>query len=505
MFVFDKSPVRPMLACFALLYSTTTLAQPAIEAGDLPSPVKKIEPDNASEEAPPDEAPDNQGTYPIVAPREPVNIPAEVAKDSEKVFRHVLADTYRDNPRIIAERQGFEETGEQFNQALAGWLPTINASYGRGRRRNRLDNEPFEYFDAEEKTVRFSQPLVDLQVYFELDSADDTVKARGAQLVSVTQDVLLQGIEAYINTVRDQQILKLSRNNVKVLKRSRERTRERFKFGEATKTDFSQSKARVSRAESDVIQAVASLAISRARFERIVGYKPEQTLSYPSTLPDVPESLDAVLDKALRKNPRIISARFSEKSAAEAVKANKADLLPTVSLDASTSRAEGSGLFGANIDTEDVIVNITLPLYRGGSQYSRIRRLQSQQSRRKYELRDITNEIREQTVGIWERYVTSQANIKAQKDTIRAAEIALEGVKAEQIYGTRSVLDVLDAEQELFVAKVELARAIQEKKVAMYNLLAIMGELSPARLGLGIDAYSTKETYDDIKYQFIGF
>jgi TolC family type I secretion outer membrane protein len=431
--------------------------------------------------------------------------PERQVEKPDVIFREALRATYLNNPRIIAERRGFEETSEQFNQAFAAWLPTINLEYRRGRRRNRVDNEQFEYFDAEDQVFRASQPIVDTRAYFEVDATDNTVKARGAQLVSITQEVLLRGVSAYADVVRDQQILKFSRENVEVLKESRENTRERFDYGETTRTDLSQAEARVSRAISSTIRAIGNLSTAKARFERIVGHKPTRVLAYPDALPALPKTLEEAIDIALRQNPRIVQARYTEQAAEESVAANKADLLPTVRLDASASRSEGSGLFGANIDTDDIVFNVTLPLYRGGAQYARIRELQAQQSRRQYELNETTNEVQQQVTTAWANYVTALADIKAQKDTILAAEIALAGVKEELLYGSRTVLDVLDAEDELFNAKVALARAQRDKTVAMFNLLAVLGKLSPATLGLDVKTYDRDEVYSDIKYEFIGF
>ncbi len=423
----------------------------------------------------------------------------------DSVFREALISTYVSNPRIIAQRKAFEETGESYNQALSGWLPTITARYGKGRRRNRTAGADWSYLDAEDRELNLSQPIVDVSTYFELGQADNTIKASGAELIDVTQTTLLSGISAYLDVVRDRDILDLSRNNETVLGRNLAATRERFDVGEATRTDTSQSEARLSRAESDTIQAQGNLAIAEATFERVIGYEPIEGLIYPETMPEIPATLDELLEEALQHNPSVVAARYNEEAASDAVGANVSDLLPVASLDGSASRAEGSGFTGVDFDSDSVLLNVTLPLYRGGAQYSRIREAKTQKSRRRYELMEATNEVQQQTITAWEEYQTALAAIEAQKDTIRAAEIALDGVQQEQLYGSRTVLDVLDAEQELFVARVNLARSERNRLVSVYNLLSVMGKLSPEALGLGVDAYDREEAYDNIKYQLIGF
>ncbi len=126
-------------------------------------------------------------------------------------------------------------------------------------------------------------------------------------------------------------------------------------------------------------------------------------------------------------------------------------------------------------------------------------------SQRRYELANAMDAVRQAVIQAWERWQTSISTIESQQAAISAAEIALDGVKQEQLYGSRTVLDVLDAEQELFVAKVNLVRAEHTRVVAVYNLLATMGQLTVANLGIETEIYNPEEHYDDVKYQFVGF
>jgi outer membrane protein len=429
----------------------------------------------------------------------------EYSKSADDHFREALIATYSSNPRIISQRMAFEQIGERFNQALAGWLPTLNATYNKGRRRNRFDGGEWNYLDSQTRRFDISQPVFDISVFHALSQADNTIASSGAELINTTQDILLNAITSYLDVVRDRQILDLSRNNEVVLDKNLGATRERFDVGEATKTDVSQSEARVSRAESETIQAIGNEAIAVAAFERVTGYAPHLQLAYPTELPAIPSKLDEAIDLAMKLNPRILSAKYNEAAADDAVGVNKSDLLPTARLQGSVSREEGLGFTAAPIDSDAVLLNVNIPLYQGGAEYSRIRESKKERSRRRYDLLETTNEVRQQTISAWEQYQTALAAIEAQKDTIRAAEVALDGVQQEQLYGSRTVLDVLDAEQELFVARVNLERSERNRLVALYNLLSVVGQLSPSNLQLDIAEYDQEEKIDEIKYQFIGF
>lgn len=459
------------------------------------------QPEQAVEEA----APEPEGQEEASEEKNTVERPVVRAASGDTQFREALISTYASNPDLQAQRAQFEATGEAFNQALSGWLPTISAEYSKGRRRNRSAGSDWDYVDARERNLNMSQPLVDIGTYFSIGEADNSVRASGSQLISTTQNVLLDAISAYLDVVRDREILELSRHNVRVLGENLEATRDRFNVGEATRTDTSQSEARLSRAESDAIQAEGNLAISEAAFERIIGYRPAEELAYPAYVPPIPASLNETIEKSLKGNPSLIAARFSEDAAEDAADARIADLLPTAALEASASRTEGAGFTGIEFDSDTVQLSVNIPLYRAGADHSRVREAKSQRSSRRFEYLNTTNQVRERAISAWEQYQTALGAMDARRDTIRAAEVALDGVQQEQLYGSRTVLDVLDAEQELFVARVNLARTDRDRMVAMYNLLAVAGELSPSVLQLDTKEYDTDEAYGDVRYQFIGF
>jgi outer membrane protein len=452
-----------------------------------------------------------------------VELPAIVANDSTQAattslaedatsdafyvstLKNALQETYVTNPRIKAQREIFESTGETFNQAFAGWLPTISLNYNTGRRRNRLDQQ-WNYVDAEDQQMNIDQPIFQGgETIFLMDQANSLTDANAAQLISVTQEVMINAITAYADVVRDREILRLSANNSEVLGTQLDSAEGRFDLGEATRTDVSQSQARLARAVSDEEQAIGNLAVSEARFEEVVLRKPADTLQPIIDVPAIPKTLEETIAIAEEKNPRVITADYTEEAAQDLVNINIARLLPDVTLRAAASRSEGTGFQGVDFDSDSVLLNVNVPLYQGGAEYSRIREAKIQKSRRRFELSGVRNEVQQQAVQAWEGYRTSVAIIEAQDAAIEAAEIALEGVKQEQLYGSRTILDILDQEQELFVARVNRVRSERNRIVSLYGLLAITGQLSPETLALDIATYNPEEEIKKVKYQLIGF
>lgn len=423
-------------------------------------------------------------------------------------FTDALTATYNTNPRIKSEREALEALNESVPQAISGWLPTVVGNYSHGENKVReKGSDDTRGKDVRIRSLTVQQPVFNGgETWARTKSAKNLVNAGQARLKAVEQDVLLRAVSAYMDVIQGQSVVELSTNNVNVLQKQEQATQDRFDVGEVTRTDVAQSGARVARAESDRSQAMGDLESARAEFERLVGYKPANLLTMPEQEPALPASLDEAKARALAKNPSAESAFYQEKAASNDVWARAALLLPSVSLQGQMERDDSKGgVFGIAERNDSLLLNVRIPLYQSGAEYSRVREAANNRERRKFDTIDIRNETIENVTKAWERLQTARATIESNDSAIKAAEVALEGVKQEQQYGARTTLDVLDAEQELFVARVNLVRSKRNEKVAVYNLMSVMGELTPENLGLKVQKYDAEKEYDRTKYQMIGF
>lgn len=421
-------------------------------------------------------------------------------------LKQALENAYEQNPILKSERENLAAIDERVAQAISEFRPTVTAEYSRGRQKLEFGGVPSNYSSREIRQIMLTQPLFDgFGSVARVKASELQVEAGRAQLRAVEQDVLLQTITAYMDILRDKAVLDLSRNNVGVLNKQLEAAEDRFEVGEVTRTDVAQSKARLSRAVSEQAQADGELAASIASFTRIVRVPPS-ALQPQEMIPELPKTLDAAVALAEAHNPALQRARHTEGAFGKQVDANKAEVLPSVALQGYLRREEGAGsLGGSDFDNDAILLNVSIPLYQSGAEYSRVREAKNNHRRSKYEAQDARNETVERVTRAWKNLEASNASIRANDAAIEAAEIALDGVKQEQQYGARTVLDVLDAEQELFSARVNLVRAQRNKLVAAYTLLAEMGQLSPQALGLDVILYSPKEHYESVKYQPIGW
>lgn len=421
-------------------------------------------------------------------------------------LKEALETAYERNPVLKSERENLAATDEAVAQAVSEFRPSLIADYSRGRQRLQFGGVPETYSSKESKQLTLNQPLFDgLGSVARYRSAQLQVEAGRDQLKATTQEVLLQAITAYMDVLRDKAVLDLSKNNVGVLEKQLQASEDRFEVGEVTRTDVAQSRARVSRAESEQAQAEGELYSSIARFRRVVRVKPG-VLEKQRLIPDLPATLENAVALAEEYNPNLRRAVHTEGALDKQVSANKAEVLPSVALQGYMRREEGAGtLGGSDFDNDAILLNVSVPLYQTGAEYSRVRESKRNHQRSKFDAMDARNETVERVTRAWENLQASIASIRANDAAIEAAEIALDGVKQEQQYGARTVLDVLDAEQELFSARVNLVRSQRNRLVAAYTLLAEMGQLTPQTLGLDVKVYNPEENYEEVDYKPIGW
>lgn len=427
-----------------------------------------------------------------------------------------LAAAYNNNPDLRAARAGLRATDEGVVQAQAGFLPTVagTVNINSQNQRSFVDGALSSDFT---QTPKFYQARIDQNLFRGFQDVNARRQAKSlmyagrSQLLVTEQQVLLNTVTAYMNAVRDVSVLNLNDNNVQVLERQLEASQDRFRVGEITRTDVAQSEARLAGAISSRIRAEADLAGSRAGYRRIVGMSPG-TLDRPPPLPPLPPNLEDATAIALRENPTVTGARETEHAADIAVSQSKGALLPTVDGVASISRSDSES-FSPNVgntvlfrsDVKSVGVQIRIPLYQGGAVYSDIRRAKHTRSQRRLEILSAERFAVEQTRIAWEEYRAAQSSIISNSSQVMANEIALDGTRQEAAVGSRTTLDVLDAEQELLDSRVNLVRAERNEYVAGFTMLGAVGRLNAKTLDLPVELYRPEKNYRGVRWQFVGW
>ncbi len=424
-------------------------------------------------------------------------------------LEQALVSTYMTNPTLAAERASLRSADEGVAQAVANWRPTVEFTAEAGAEQNesslRTGSERTQQRQPHSYTLDLTQPLFrGGRTLAETSEAENTVLAERARLIATEQTVLVSGATAYLDVYRDEAVLDLNKNNEAVLKRQLEATQDRFQVGEITRTDVHQAEARLARSTSDRIQSEATLEASRAAYQNTVGVAPAGNLVFPPIPPGLPQSKEESIKEAAINNPTVIASQYDERAAIDSIDGVWGELLPTIDFTASAGRNYDSAGESTRIDTAEALVTMTVPLYQSGSVYSRLRESKQQASEFRLVVDRERRNATEQATRTWENLQAAQARVSSFRTQIQASKIAFEGVEREAAVGSRTVLDVLDAEQELLDARVSFIRAQRDEAVAMFELLAAIGRLTAHNLQLPVDLYDPEVHYQEVRDMWVG-
>ena len=432
---------------------------------------------------------------------------------AQNIFE-ALSETYNTNPTLQAQRAYLRSIDENVAIAKSGYRPTVSldGSYGETKSNVDSDRGAYRVGDGDSHTgsvaARISQPVFSgFSTVNSVKAADSQVRAEQNNLYNVEQDIFLQAATAYLDVYRDTAIVELQKNNEKLLKKRLDETQQRFNVGEVTRTDVSQAQARYSQAMSDRIASEGNLEASKATYTQIIGSKPEK-LEDPAQIRDfLPKNYEEALNVAMDNNYTIRQAKHMLDSQTYTVYANTGALLPQISLEGSVSKVENDSnqsIYG-DIETDNVEwgVNMSIPLYDAGENRAKIRQSKYQKWQAQEQVLEAQRSVQAVVSRAWEYMISNASQIKALKDQIKANEIALDGVQKEEALGNRTILDVLDAYQELLNSNVSEVTARRDYYVSVMNLLVSMGKLTAEDLKLGVDIYNPKKFYKETRDKWL--
>ena len=431
-------------------------------------------------------------------------LPAVAAADT---LLEAMAKAYVANPQLEAERAQLRAVDEGVPQALTGWRPTVtargSAGYGQYRSKRRGLSGGFgESTESRSPTsarIEATQPLYDGdRRTARLSAAKHRVSAQRARLLAVEQTVFLNTGLAFMDVVRDQAVVELTVNNVNVLRRRLQAAKDQFEVGEVTRTDVAQAEARLARAIAERAGAEGQLEASRAAYQRAVGELPGR-LAEPAPLANLPQTKEEAIEAASQDSPEAAAASFDERAALEDAKAIRSELLPRVNVVGAVSHATDAAGRGTRNSDYSVSATVSVPLYEAGGVTSRRRAAVETASRLRAMAEDRRRIAVEQAIRAWENLASARARLESLSTEVRASEIALDGLQQEAEVGTRTLLDVLDAEQDLLDARVNVVRTKRSEAVASYQLAAATGRLTVAVQKVPVPAYDFQRNYDRVR------
>lgn len=429
-----------------------------------------------------------------------------------ETLQGALAKAYRSNPTLTGARAGQRATDENVPIQKAGGRPALDASGSYSE----SILKPTISFTSPQRTVNANAQL-SVPIYAGgavrngVKAARTRVEAGQANLRGTEASVFSQVVAAYMDVIRDSSVVALNQANVKALEVNLQATNDRFEVGDVTRTDVAQSESRLALARSDLQTAEANLIASRENYVALVGVAPD-ALEPPPRLPGLPATPEAAVQVALNDNPDILAAKKVRDAARYDVRVAKAAILPSLSAFTQAGYTNyldtldnGGTIQGPQINKQAAAgVQLNIPLYQGGRPAAQVRQSQALESQAMEQEIEVERGVIAQTRSAYASWQASLQSIRSNQTAVDAANLSLEGVRAENSVGSRTILDILNAEQEALNAKVLLVTARRNAYVAGFSLLAAMGHAEADDLNLDSGAlYDPMVNYGRVKGKWL--
>ena len=429
------------------------------------------------------------------------------ASASSETLQQALATAYRNNPRLDAARATLRATDEEVARANSGYRPNItgSADFGWQQTETTPPSASNGVLNPRGYALNASQPIMrGGRTLNQVREAEAGVRAGRETLRTVEQSVFLDAITAYMDVVRDQTILRIRENNVSVLSRELQATRERFAVGEVTRTDVAQTEARRAASVSALDLARSNFNTSRGNYERHVG-RPANNLVEPN--PDskrLPKSLDEAISISTRENPTVVAALYREQGARHTVDRIWGELLPTVQVDAAYQRRFDPSATLEQSETTTVVGRVNVPIYTTGEVQARVRQAKHTHIARIQEIEQNRGDVQSVVVQAWSQLAAARSQLQSDNVSVASFRTALQGVREEEKVGQRTLLDILNAEQELLNAEVQLVSTKRNIVVATYAVLSAVGRLNIQELDAAHSVYDSDKHYHEVRRKWWG-
>lgn len=429
------------------------------------------------------------------------------ATSQAETLRRALASAYALNPGLDAERARQRATDEEVSKANAGWRPKIQASgsvshtesSSRPRSLSALSHGFHGYAISLDQQI-FSG----FQTTNSVQAAEATVQAGQATLTTREQETLLRAVEAYVDVVRDKKIVAYRRRNRNLLASILRATDERLRINEVTQTDRAQASGRFAASAAALSLAQANLQTSQATYKQVVGHAPSFLLDPSPHRRKIPETLQATIELAVSQSPTVLAVVFSEQAAEHTANRIRGELLPQVDVRASYGQDFSPSNTISKSDAAVVSAHLTVPLYSNGDVEARVRQARHQHASLKRLVRQARNEARARATAAWSQLVAAKSAVQSDRRRVTSNRTALSGVRLEEEAGQRTLLDVLNAHEELLLAQIRLATDRRNYVLASYNILASIGRMTAAELGISDEIHDPALHLDDVRRQWYG-
>lgn len=449
---------------------------------------------------------------------------APMAANNPEFIPHTLNEAlslaYLTNPQLREARAQLRAVDEQMSAAMGGWRPTISGSgaltYYKGesiyKQQTTVNGQKIKFPNLQRynsggynTSVTLNQPIYQGgKTIAGIHMAKNQIFAQRARLIQIEQEVLYNAMDAYVRLVGNKQLLQVSINNERSLQQQLDATNRRFRLGELSRTDVAQAQGALATATAERQQIEGTIQSIQATYLQAVGVPapPDLVPPQPLALP-VKTEQEAVIE-AVRNNPNVIAALFNEAQQKDNISVQIATIMPKLSAGLGYQRSRDQGQDHSLQDNKYASLNLQVPIYQGGSEYSAIRQARQTAIAARHEV-DVQRRLAlQQASASWQFYVALKETLESHKIAVSSNLAALAGVERQALVGTATTLSVLQQQATLLQAQRDLIQNVTSLVTASYDIARSMGRLTAVDLKLNVPLYDEKAYYHAVKNRFWG-
>lgn len=405
-------------------------------------------------------------------------------------FLTYLESAYKSNPTLNAERENYKAVKENINISRSEFLPSVSISgsqdseHSTNRTNQAGVRQPDTSTNTETQSVSVDQKIFQgLQGYNSVKKSQLESEQAAIKLKNVEQQVLLKSAIAYYDLIYKIKNKQFNLANVDLFERQVETDISRLQKGEIALTDLAQSESSLADSNAKLITADTELLAAKSNFERIIRLAVPNEIAEDKFIEKMnlnfPAGLNSVLAFSEKNNPKLLLAKLDFEISKKNVNIEKSKFSPSASVNYTKSQNKDLSSTIDQSDQENLKATVTIPIFKGGENYSSLKKSQFKREQTNLILQDTFNEVKTDTANAWSVYQSSGSVLKSTQAQVKAAEIANEGITLEYDSGnTRTTLEVIQSRSLLLNARISNAKAERDFAISKFELLAVIGDLT---------------------------
>lgn len=389
----------------------------------------------------------------------------------------------RRNPEVLGAAANLRAANEAYTAASAGLFPTLDLRVGSGREETeslatRTSPGGTRSLNRQEANLTLRQNLYDgQQVRSEMDSQNYRVESTRARLAETGEQIAFRVTEIYLDALRDAELVRLATDNVRNHEALLEKTRWRFSSGVGQRADVEQASARLALASAQLEATRGNAEDTMARYQRVVGRLPQGLVMPASPERQIPPTLPEAQKLGRDNSYGLQAAQADVNSAQASIRTVRSELFPRVDVELAANRNRDlDGVPGQSNDLSAMLV-MRYNLFRGGGDQARVRQARERESAAAENAQNITEFTEESVARSWAARATARNRLAPLESHVQASEQVLEAYRSQFELGRRSLLDLVNAENELFQSRATLSSGRITARSSEFRLLAAMGML----------------------------